>query len=465
MAEQTVDWEKLVRRMESLLRLKSFPVAFKMLEKKQDLEKIPFMRRTGHKITLCQLISQVRSSDWTVGADLDDFLFSACPSILGLSEVPEICKDGTFRSIVWVKTKADGRKYEASIPRLPLGKYAAVAMAPLVYKPFEPDIVLIYANPAQMMLLINALQFEDYAVMQFFCVGESSCADAIARCYNTGRPSLTIPCYGERRYGHAQDEDLVMALPRNMMKKALYGLEALYRRGVRYPISFAGTEGDAAPMFPSTYQGLEEITAKLKGGGHTLLGVTGGIASGKSFVSELLEAMGAPLIDFDKLARVVVEPGKPAYKQIVDYFGRQVLAADGTLDRKKISEIVFSDMEKRKKLESFTHPAIYEEFFRQVKHITQKWPDAIIQVGVPLLIEVNMQFLFDKVLVVHAPPEVQVERLVKRDEITREEAVSILESQLPIDEKVGYADFVIRNEGSREETRKQVEKLWGELSK
>ena len=198
MAEQKIDWEKLIRRMELLMRLKSFPVAFKMLEKKDDLKKIPFLRRTSHKSTLCQLITLVRNFDWTVGAGLDDFLFSACPSILGLTDVPEVNKDGTFRSIVWVKTKKDGRKYEAAIPRLPMGKYEAVVMAPLVYNPFEPDIVLIYANPAQMMLLINALQFEDYEVMQFFCVGESSCSDAIARCYNTGKPSLTIPCYGER---------------------------------------------------------------------------------------------------------------------------------------------------------------------------------------------------------------------------------------------------------------------------
>ena len=463
MADEKIDWEKLIRRMEQLLRLKSFPVAFKMLEKKEELEKIPFMRRTSNKSTLCQLITLVRNFDWTVGADLDDFLFSACPSILGLTDVPEIAKNGTFRSIVWVKTKKDGKKYEASIPRLPMGKYEAVVMAPLVYKPFEPDIVLIYANPAQMMLLINALQFEDYEVMQFFCVGESSCSDAIARCYNTGKPSLTIPCYGERRYGHAQDEDLVMAIPRNMMEKALYGLEVLYRRGVRYPISFAGAEGDVAPMFPASYHGMEEISEHLLGGEHLLLGVTGGIASGKSYVSEILEELGSPLIDFDKLARVVVEPGKPAFKQIVDYFGKQVLADDGALDRKKLSDIVFSDMEKRKQLESFTHPAIYTEFFDGITAITSEKPDAVIQVAVPLLIELNLQFLFDKLLVVHVPTEVQVERLAKRDNVSTEEAANILKSQLPIDEKVGFADFVIRNEGTKEQTRMQVEKLWGDI--
>jgi uncharacterized protein (DUF169 family) len=110
-----------------------------------------------------------------------------CPSIIGLTDIPEFMKDGTFRSIVWTQSRSDGEKYENSIPRLPVGEYEAVAMAPLVYNPFEPDIILIYANPAQMMLLINSLQFEDYEVMRFHCVGESSCSDAIARCYLDGK--------------------------------------------------------------------------------------------------------------------------------------------------------------------------------------------------------------------------------------------------------------------------------------
>lgn len=452
--------------MELLLRLKSFPVAFKMLEKKEDLNSIPFMRRSSHKVTLCQLITLVRNFDWTVGAVLEDFLFPACPSIIGLCDIPEISKDGTFRSIVWVKTKKDGRKYEASIPKLPMGKYEAVAMAPLVYNPFEPDIVLIYANPAQTILLINALQFEDYEVMQFYCVGESSCSDAIARCYQTGRPSLTIPCYGERRYGHAQDEDMVMAVPVDMMEKALIGLETLYRRGVRYPISYAGAEGDVGPMFPAAYQGLREIFENLKGDGdHLLLGVTGGIASGKSTVSEMLRDLGSPLIDFDELARRVVEPGRPALKQIVDYFGSQVLKEDGTLDRKKLSGVVFNDMEKRKKLESFTHPAIYDEFFKDIHNVTEKQPDAVIQISVPLLIELNLQFLFDKLLVVYVPTQLQVERLAERDGITLAEAENTLKSQLSIEEKRCYGDFVIDNSGSLEETRKQVKEAWEALMK
>ncbi|MBW2348085.1 MAG: dephospho-CoA kinase [Deltaproteobacteria bacterium] len=458
--EATRDWEKIIRRMELLMRLKSFPVGFKLLENREELGKIPFVRRMEHKTTLCQLINLVRNFDWTVGADVDDFISPMCPSVIGLTDTPELYKDGTFRSIVWVQTKEDGKKYEASIPRIPRGNYEALVMAPQVYNPFEPDMVLIYANPAQMILLINALQFEDYEVMQFYCVGESSCSDAIARCYIDGKPSLTIPCYGERRYGHAQDDELVMALPADTMEKALRGLEALYRRGIRYPISYAGAEQDVTAAFPLSYGGLDQLETLRGKDNRLLLGVTGGIASGKSTVAAMLEELGAPIIDFDVLARRVVEPGKPAWKEIVDYFGRQVLNEDETLDRKKLSSIVFRDLEKRKKLEGFTHPRIGEEFLREVEEITRTDPNAIIQVVIPLLIELNLQFQFHKILVVYISAEEQIRRLAGRDGISEEEAANILKAQLPIDEKIGYADYVIHNEGSLEETKKEVEELW-----
>jgi dephospho-CoA kinase len=459
------DWGKVVRRIEILMRLKSFPVAFKLLEKKEALAEVPFLRRMNHKVTLCQLITTVRTYDWTVGADLDDFISPMCPSIIGLTALPEVVRDGTFRSIVWTKTREDGRKFENSIPRLPAGKYQAAALAPLVYNPFDPDIVLIYCNPAQMILLINALQFEDYEVMEFYCVGESSCSDVIARCYLRGKPSLSIPCYGERRYGHAQDDELVMALPAGMMEKALRGLEALYKRGVRYPISHAGAELDVTYAFPMSYSGMKQLEEIRGEDNRTLLGVTGGIASGKTTVAGMLEELGAPIIDFDVLSRVVVEPGKPAWKEIVAYFGEQVLQEDKALDRKKLSEIVFRDFEKRKKLEGFIHPRIFDEFIRLVKEYAAKDPNVIIQAAVPLLYEVNLQYLFHKVLLVYIPEEIQIERLMKRDDISREMAVNILKSQLPIEEKRGFADFVVDNSWSLEDTKRQVKEVWEKLIK
>jgi dephospho-CoA kinase len=459
----TRDWEKPVRRLERLMRLKSFPVAFKLFEDSKLLSAVPFIRRMNTKSTLCQLINLVRNFDWTVGADLDDFMSEVCASIIGLTDIPDYMKDGTFRSIVWTKSRADGKKFETAIPRLPVGKYEAVAMAPLVYNPFDPDIVLIYANPAQIMLLINSLQFEKYEVMQFYCVGETSCSDAIARCYLNRKPALSIPCYGERRYGHAQDDELVMAIPVEMMDKALSGMEALYRRGIRYPISYAGAETDVTHAFPAAYGGQETINMLRGTDNRLLLGVTGSIATGKSTVAAMLAELGAHTIDFDVLSRVVVEPGKPAWKDIVAFFGEQILREDQTLDREKLREIVFKDMQKKKKLESFQHPRIGEEFMELVKQYAGEDPNAIIQVVVPLLIEVNMHPLFHNILMVYASEEEQKKRLMNRDGSSEEMAMNMIRSQLSVEEKKGFCDLMIDNSGSLEATRKQVEKLWVKL--
>jgi uncharacterized protein (DUF169 family) len=247
------DWTQLTKTLESLLRPRTFPVAIKLLEDPSELDKSPWIRRLPHKVTTCQLITIVRTYDWTVGAVADDFVSQRCPSIIGLSELPEYIANGTMRSMVWCATVEDARKCEDSIPLIPAGKFNAIMLAPLVYNPFDPDIILIYGNPAQMILLINALQFRDYERMEFFSVGESACADALAQCYNTGKPACTIPCYGERRYGHVQDDEMVMALPPDYMEKVVDGLEELYKRGIRYPISLYGAQVDPGPGLFGAY--------------------------------------------------------------------------------------------------------------------------------------------------------------------------------------------------------------------
>lgn len=201
----------------------------------------------------------------------------------------------------------------------------------------------------------------------------------------------------------------------------------------------------------------------LKKGGLLVLGVTGGIASGKTTVANMLQELGAPIVDLDLIARQVVEPGKPAWENIRGYFGDVVIQKDGAIDRKRLSGIVFSHPTKRKKLESFTHPPILEAFARQVKEIIEEDPHKIIQVVIPLLFEVNLQHLVHKVLVVYISSHKQIERLAKRDKISKEEAGNILKAQMPIDKKLEHADFVIHNEGSLDETRRQVKALWKEL--
>ncbi|MDY6987527.1 MAG: dephospho-CoA kinase [Thermodesulfobacteriota bacterium] len=195
------------------------------------------------------------------------------------------------------------------------------------------------------------------------------------------------------------------------------------------------------------------------------LGVTGGIATGKTVVADLLQELGAGLIDLDLIARRVVEPGTPGLKEIIDYFGKEVLQQNGTLDRKRLSKIVFQDADKRKRLEEATHPFIFEELLREVNDVTEKDQEAIIQVVVPLLIEKNAQSLFDRVVVVYIPQGLQIERLTKREGISKQEAANMLKAQLPIDDKLEHADFVVNNEGSLEETRRQVEEMWQALRK
>lgn len=247
--------------------------------------------------------------------------------------------------------------------------------------------------------------------------------------------------------------------------KLLEDKEALYRRRIRYPISYAGAETGVTNAFPEPYGG-EAMVKRVRGKDNRIvLGVTGSIATGKTIVAKMLEELGARTIDFDILSRVVVEPEKPAWKDIVAYFGEQVLLEDKTLDRNKLREIVFRDFEKRKKLEDFQHPRIYEEFFKLVDQYAQEDPDVIIQGVVPLLIEVNLQPFFHNLLMVYAPEEIQIKRLIERDGMTEEMAMNMVRSQLSVEEKKGYCDLIIDNSGSLDETRKQVGALWAQLKK
>jgi dephospho-CoA kinase len=195
-----------------------------------------------------------------------------------------------------------------------------------------------------------------------------------------------------------------------------------------------------------------------------VVALTGGIASGKSTVARILKELGCHVIDYDKISRSVVEPGKPAWNDIVHWFGREVLLPDETLNRPALGAIVFTDPEQRKKLESFVHPRISEEQKKMLSEIARQEPSAIVVIDVPLLYEVKLDSYFSKVILAYAPPDVQLQRLMARDGFSRKEAQSRLDAQIKIDDKVSRADFVIHNEGGLDETREQVENLYRELA-
>lgn len=227
--------------IEKYLRLRTFPVGLKFVSRKEDLINIKRVRM--HEGTLCQAITAARTFGWTLGAIAENTM-TICTGIFGLADSPAKVKDGTLRQLAWCRTREDARKFEDSIPRIPLGKYEAVVVGALSGALFEPDLVLFYGTPAQMIFMINALQYEDYERLQFYCVGESSCSDTIVQCFLSGKPALSIPCFGERRYGHAQDDELAIAIPCGHVEKVNRNLGELYKKGIRYPIPFWGNQSD-----------------------------------------------------------------------------------------------------------------------------------------------------------------------------------------------------------------------------
>ena len=201
----------------------------------------------------------------------------------------------------------------------------------------------------------------------------------------------------------------------------------------------------------------------IKGKIMLIVALTGGIATGKSIVARMFAELGAHIIDYDKLSRAVVEPHEPAWEDIVQWFGADITLPDGSLDRAKLGSIVFADSRQRKKLESFIHPRIYEKQQAMLRKIEQIDPSAIVIVDVPLLFEVKLDARFSRIILVYAPPDLQLERMKKRDGFTTAEARSRIEAQLPIDEKVERSHFVIHNEGAPEDTEKQVQSVFLKL--
>ncbi|HTZ40901.1 MAG TPA: dephospho-CoA kinase [Syntrophales bacterium] len=193
------------------------------------------------------------------------------------------------------------------------------------------------------------------------------------------------------------------------------------------------------------------------------VGLTGGIATGKSTVVRMLVRNGARVIDHDGLVHDLQEPGQPVWKRIVEVFGRNILDAEDRIDRKRLGTLVFDNQDRRKTLEGIVHPAVLEEAQRRREKITEQDKGAIILSDIPLLLEVGLQDQFDLVLLVYAPPEVQIRRVMKRNSLNREEAMARLKSQMPIDEKLRYAQIVIRNDGTMRELEKRVNKVWEEL--
>jgi dephospho-CoA kinase len=195
-----------------------------------------------------------------------------------------------------------------------------------------------------------------------------------------------------------------------------------------------------------------------------VVGLTGGIASGKSVVSEILRKLGAQVIDADEISREVMVPHTKCWKEVVTSYGSEILREDLTIDREKLANSVFNNTEQLDKLNRIVHPEIMKRIDERLREIRLKYPQAIVIVDAALLVETGAYKSYDKLIVVYVNEEMQLKRLINRDGMSREEAKNRIILQLPLSEKVKVADYIIENEGSLVRTRENAEKVFKELS-
>jgi dephospho-CoA kinase len=193
------------------------------------------------------------------------------------------------------------------------------------------------------------------------------------------------------------------------------------------------------------------------------VGLTGGIASGKSTVAQMFVALGAHLIDFDKLAHEVQEPGKTAWKEIIKYFGDGILNQDNTINRNRLAQIVFTDKKKLEALNNIVHPLVFDLWQERLDEIKRQEERAIVLADVPLLFEGKMQDLFDLTMLILISPEEQICRLMERNGLSSDDAQLRLKNQMPIADKVGLVDIVIDNQSDVPQTQKKVAEIWQQL--
>ena len=249
------DWNKLASDLDRLLKLRSIPFGMKLFKRRKDMESIPKIRRPEHIHTLDQIVAQSSRLGWTVGITSENLIGAQCRAVVGLGQAKDDhWKSGQHMAGVWFKTIADSAQHQAAMHCVPDGDYEALAVAPLASGRLDPpDIALFYATPGAMMYFINGLQWSGYKRFDWSVVGESACADSWGRALTTRQPSLSIPCFAERRYGGVLDNEMLMALPPEYLSQAIAGMEALARNGLRYPVPEYGIQQDVRAGMGATY--------------------------------------------------------------------------------------------------------------------------------------------------------------------------------------------------------------------
>lgn len=228
-------WTERSEALKRKLALRSEPVAFKRFESLADLEEIEKVTPVEMTYTFCQLPFMARVMGMTVGVAGEGKTLDRCKQLHALYPTTDdsMREEVAMLSKTWFGSMEDALRQQKDYPRMPVG--GAIALAPLGKAPFEPDVVSIYGNPAQIIMIMCGMQKVRYEQFHFSFIGEGACADSIGRCYTSGRSALAIPCYGERSIGQVADDEIVIALPPGEIDRALTGLGMLRAVGFKYP--------------------------------------------------------------------------------------------------------------------------------------------------------------------------------------------------------------------------------------
>jgi len=248
------NWSELGTELETALRLKTKIIAYRRLEKPEDLDNIKNLVRLDRFFTFCQVPFMVRVNGITVGITREDKIQDRCSRLFGLKQVSDKSKnaEAAMLSKTWFRSPEEALQQQNDYYRIPMG--GAIVLAPLTKQKFEPEVVLIYGNPAQVMMVLCGLQKIEYERFSFNFIGEGACTDSLAQCYATGKPSASIPCYGERSMGGVADDEMAVALPVKELERAVTGLKELAKIGFKYPINSIGPWLDPTPLLSGIYR-------------------------------------------------------------------------------------------------------------------------------------------------------------------------------------------------------------------
>ena len=253
-APDRYDWNAIVDDLNRLLRLRTTPIGMKLFGTVAEMEAIPRIRRPKSIHTTDQIVAQAARLGWTVGITADDLVGAQCSVVIGLHPRSEEWLSGSRMNGVWYGTLEDASAHQHAMDVAPYGLYEAMAVSPVTSGRLDPpDIVLIYGTPGQMIIFINGLQWTGYRKFEWGIVGESACADSWGRALKTGEPSLSIPCFAERRYGGVLDDELLLAIPPRFLPGAIEGMKRLSKNGLRYPIPQYGIQSDARAGLAVSY--------------------------------------------------------------------------------------------------------------------------------------------------------------------------------------------------------------------